>query len=194
MLYVPSTANMDDSVFAVAYRVLGDRGLAEEATEQTFLKAWPAAASFDAERELGPWLVAIARRVAIDVSRRETVRAADPLDAVAPGHPALSSSPEALEAVYDVWEVRGAVAELPPEEQDVVRLQHFKGYTDVEIAERLDLRKGRSGPGRSGPTNGWPPSRPSAGRMRNRMFSAFVMTHGGAHRLSAASPDDKEPC
>src|SRR5215475_157736 len=96
-------------VFAVAYRVLGDRGLAEEATQQTFVKAWKAAASFDAERELGPWLVAIARRVAIDVSRREAVRAADPLDSVAPGHPALTSSPESAEAVYDVWEVRRAV-------------------------------------------------------------------------------------
>lgn len=129
-------------VYAVAYRVLGDRGLAEEATQQTFVKAWRAAASFDAERELGPWLVAIARRVAIDVSRREAVRAADTLDSVAPGHPALSSSPEAAEAVYDIWEVRRAVAELPPEEQDVVRLQHFKGYTHVEIAERLELPVG----------------------------------------------------
>ena len=43
-------------VFAVAYRVLGDRGLAEEATQQTFLKAWRAATSFDTDRELGPWL------------------------------------------------------------------------------------------------------------------------------------------
>jgi RNA polymerase sigma factor (sigma-70 family) len=129
-------------VYAVAYRVLGDRGLAEEATQQTFLKAWKAAASFDAARELGPWLVAIARRVAIDVSRREAVRAADPLDSVAPGHPALSSTPESAEAVYDIWEVRRAVDELPQEEQDVVRLQHFGGYTHVEIAQRLELPVG----------------------------------------------------
>ena len=129
-------------VYAVAYRVLGDRGLAEEATQQTFLKAWRAAASFDVERELGPWLVSIARRVAIDVTRREAVRAADPLDSVAPGHPALTSSPESAEAAYDIWEVRRAVSELPPEEQDVVRLQHFRGYTHAEIAERLDLPVG----------------------------------------------------
>jgi RNA polymerase sigma factor (sigma-70 family) len=129
-------------VYAVAYRVLGDRGLAEDATQQTFVKAWKAAASFDVEREFGPWLVAIARRVAIDVSRREAVRAADPLDSVAPGHPALTSSPESAEAVYDIWEVRRAVAELPPEEQDIVRLQHFRGYTHTEIAERLDLPVG----------------------------------------------------
>lgn len=129
-------------VYAVAYRVLGDRGLAEEATQQTFVKAWRAASSFDVDRELGPWLASIARRVAIDVSRREAVRAADPLDSVSPGDSALSSPPESAETIYDIWEVRRAVAELPAEEQDIVRLQHFKGYTHAEIAERLELPVG----------------------------------------------------
>lgn len=61
-------------VYAVAYKVLGERGLAEEATQQAFLKAWRAAQSFDDRRELGPWLAAIARRVAIDLYRRGTVK------------------------------------------------------------------------------------------------------------------------
>ncbi len=63
---------------AVAYRILGDRGLAEEATQQAFLKAWRASATLDETRELGPWLAMIAKRTAIDVHRREAVRAADP--------------------------------------------------------------------------------------------------------------------
>ena len=41
-------------VYAVAYRVLGDRALAEEATQQTFVKAWRAAASLDDEPRDGP--------------------------------------------------------------------------------------------------------------------------------------------
>ena len=76
-------------VYAVTFRVLGDRGLCEEATQQTFLRAWRAAASFDTSRELGPWLATIARRVAIDLYRREAARAAGPLDAVAPEPPVL---------------------------------------------------------------------------------------------------------
>jgi hypothetical protein len=37
---------------------------------------------------------------------------------VAAGDPALVVSPESAEAIYDVWEVRQAVAELPPDEQE----------------------------------------------------------------------------
>jgi RNA polymerase sigma-70 factor (ECF subfamily) len=129
-------------VYAVAYKVLGDRGLAEEATQQAFVKAWRAAQSFDEQRELGPWLAAIARRVAIDLYRREAVRAADPLESASAGDPALISSPDSAESIYDVWEVREAVAELPPEEQEIVRLQHLDGFTHVQIAERLGVAVG----------------------------------------------------
>jgi RNA polymerase sigma factor (sigma-70 family) len=129
-------------VYSVAYRILGNPGHAEEATQQAFLKAWRAAGSFDAQRELGPWLASIARRTAIDVSRREAVRAADPLDSVPTGDSALITRPESAEAVSDVWAVREAVAGLPSDEQEIVRLQHFEGLTHAEIGERLGLPLG----------------------------------------------------
>jgi RNA polymerase sigma factor (sigma-70 family) len=129
-------------VYAVAYRVLGNPGLAEEATQQAFLKAWRAAASLDEAREMGPWLATIARRVAIDVYRSEAQRSADPLESVGPAEPALVSRPESAETLYDVWEVRRAVTELPAEEQEIVRLQHFEGLTHAQIAARLELPAG----------------------------------------------------
>jgi len=129
-------------VYAVAYRILGSRELAEEATQQTFVKAWRAAHSFDEARDLGPWLAAIARRVAIDLYRREAVRTADPIESVPAGDPALVANPESAEAIYDVWEVRQAVGELPPDEQEVVRLQHLDGFTHAQIAERLGVAVG----------------------------------------------------
>jgi RNA polymerase sigma-70 factor (ECF subfamily) len=129
-------------VYAVSYRVLGDRGLAEEATQQTFVKAWRAAQSFDERRELGPWLAAIARRVAIDLYRREAVRSADPIESVPAGDPALTAAPESAESIYDVWAVREAVAQLPADEQEVVRLQHLDGFTHAQIAEQLGIAPG----------------------------------------------------
>src|SRR3954452_10349607 len=62
-------------VFSVASRVLGDRTLAEEGTQQAFVQAWQPPPTFAPSRQLGPWLATIARRVAIDVHRREALRA-----------------------------------------------------------------------------------------------------------------------
>jgi len=129
-------------VYAVAHRVLRDAGLAEEATQQTFLKAWRAADSLDENREMAPWLATIARRVAIDVQRSEARRRADPLESVAPADPALTTQPQSAEELHGVWEVRRALDELPPDEEEVIRLQHFEGLTHTEIAERLQLPAG----------------------------------------------------
>jgi len=129
-------------VYAVAYRVLDDRGLSEEATQQTFLKAWRAAGRIDPGREFGPWLATIAKRVAIDLYRRETLRAADPLDSIARDHPALVRGPAATEDCDDAWEVRRAVSELPDDELEIVRLQHFERLTHAQIAARLAIPVG----------------------------------------------------
>jgi RNA polymerase sigma factor (sigma-70 family) len=101
-------------VYAVAFKLLGERGLAEEATQQTFLSAWRAAASFDASRELGPWLATIARRTAIDIHRREARRPVGVgLEQVDPSAPELVTRPVGIETAYEIWEVRRALDELP---------------------------------------------------------------------------------
>ena len=69
-------------VYAVAHRVLRQRELAEEATQQTFVRAWQAAGGFDVERDPAPWLATIAKRAAIDIHRREARRPAGRLEDV----------------------------------------------------------------------------------------------------------------
>ncbi|MBV9193601.1 MAG: sigma-70 family RNA polymerase sigma factor [Solirubrobacterales bacterium] len=129
-------------VYAVAFKVLADPSLSEEATQQTFVKAWRAARSFDPSRELAPWLATTARRVAIDLHRRETLRRADPLDQVAPDHSALVTMPACPDTLFDIWEVRRAVFALPADEQQIVRLQHLEGLTHSQIATRPRLTAG----------------------------------------------------
>jgi RNA polymerase sigma factor (sigma-70 family) len=126
-------------VYAVAYRLLGNHSLSEEATQQTFVKAWRASRRIDTSRELGPWLATIARRAAIDLYRREARHSAASIDAVPPGDAALVSHPTKIETVNDVWEVRQAVSALPAEDRQVVRLQHFEGFTHAQIAQRLGV-------------------------------------------------------
>jgi RNA polymerase sigma-70 factor, ECF subfamily len=129
-------------VYAVALRSLGRKDLAEDATQQTFVQAWQAADRFEAGKELAPWLATIARRVAIDVHRRETRRAAEALDDVPPSDPSLVSMPTGLDQWYTAWQVRRAVDQLPPDEREVVRLQHLEGYTQSEVALRLGVPQG----------------------------------------------------
>jgi RNA polymerase sigma-70 factor (ECF subfamily) len=129
-------------VFAVARRTLGSSSLAEEATQQTFVKAWQAAASFDAARDLGPWLATIARRTALDIHRREARRAAVSLDDAPLADPALTAVDPGIERTADVWAVRQAIDDLPDDERAIVRLQHVDGLTHVEVAERLGVPVG----------------------------------------------------
>jgi RNA polymerase sigma-70 factor (ECF subfamily) len=129
-------------VYTVAYRVLRDAALAEEAAQQAFMNAWRAADTLDEDREMAPWLATIARRVAIDVQRSEARRHADPLESVAAADPALATQPQTAEELHGVWEVRRALDELPPDEQEVIRLQHFEDLTHTEIAERLQVPAG----------------------------------------------------
>ena len=128
-------------VFAISYKVLGDRGLAEDATQQTFVQAWRAAGSYDPSRPLGAWLTTIAKRVAIDVHRRERRnRGLDNVDT------AVSSTlvvlPPSAEQIHDVVEVRRALEDLPAQDRDLIRMQHFDELSHAEIASELDIPLG----------------------------------------------------
>jgi len=130
------------TVYGIAYRTLGNRVLAEEATQHAFLQAWRASATVDPARDLGPWLFTIAKRAAIDTYRREARRVHQDVDEVAPGNPAVVSLPPNIEGITESWEVRAAVEDLPPDEREVVRLHHFEGLTHPEIAERVGVPLG----------------------------------------------------
>jgi RNA polymerase sigma-70 factor, ECF subfamily len=121
-------------VYAVAVSLLGDPDLAAEATQQTFIKAWRAASTYDSERNFGPWIYAIARRTAIDTYRKQ-----------ARSQP-LSQEPitigEGLETAWEVFEVRLALDQLPEDERQVIRLSHFEGLTHMEISRALDIPLG----------------------------------------------------
>ncbi len=127
------------AIYVVARRALGDRGLAEEAVQQTFLQAWRAAGRFEAGRSPGPWLYAIARRVAIDLYRRERRHRSDARPDDDPGIAVLSPS---FELTWQVWEVRTALDRLPEEEQAVVRATHFLGLSHSQAAEQLGVPVG----------------------------------------------------
>ena len=121
------------AVFVVAFRALGDRGLAEEAVQATFLKAWQSCSRYDPDRDPAPWLYAIARRAAIDLYRRERRHGASE------EHPEMAVLPETFETTWEAWEIRLCLDRLSAEEQAVVRAVHFLGMSHREVADFLTL-------------------------------------------------------
>jgi RNA polymerase sigma-70 factor (ECF subfamily) len=126
-------------VHTVAYRVLGDTGLAEDATQQAFLQAWQAARDYEASRALGPWLARIARHAAIDVYRagRRQIR----IDDLGRSDRGVVDAPS-VERLYEMWEVRRALLRLPARDREIVLLKHYEQFTQAEIARHLGVPVG----------------------------------------------------
>lgn len=125
-------------VQTVARSIVGDPELTADVVQQTFVKAWQAAATFDANRELAPWLYSIARRTAIDMLRSER----RPTRGGHAPETDVAVTPLSFERTWEVFEVRRAIEDLPEEERSVVRLSHLQGLTHPEIAEHLGIAVG----------------------------------------------------
>ena len=93
------------AVFTIALRVLGDRELAADAVQVTFLNAWRACGSLEPGRPMAPWLFTIARRAAIDLYRR---RAHGP-EPVEPRDDATITLPPSMECIWEAWQIRIAL-------------------------------------------------------------------------------------
>ncbi len=130
-------------VTAVVRRVIRNEAQAEDAVQETFMKAWRSAASYDPQRPLGSWLFTIAHRTAIDVVRREgrptrsdhdelTEQVAVDLAVDGPG----------FEATWEAWEVRVALDQLPEDERMVMQLSHYNGLSHPQIAMHLGIPTG----------------------------------------------------
>lgn len=125
-------------VHGLTLRILGNEMLAEEATQDTFLKLWSRARQYLAEQgPFLPWLLTIARRVALDRLRLEARRPALS-DSHDPDH-AWHVIPD-LETLSDESRWRSmyfAVQALQSDQRTVIELAYYQGLSQSEISEVL---------------------------------------------------------
>ena len=125
-------------VNALTLHILGDEMLAEEVTQDTFMKLWGRARLYLAERGSFPvWLLTIARRTALDRLRMEGRR---PLlsDSNDPEDLWPTVRDESLNADEARWKsMYFAVHALPHDQQVVIDLAYYQGLSQSEIADEL---------------------------------------------------------
>ncbi|MBC7460204.1 MAG: sigma-70 family RNA polymerase sigma factor [Thermoleophilia bacterium] len=132
-----------DLVFSIALGMLNDRGRAEDAAQDVWVKLWNAAGSFDGGRSsVATWVTTLAHRHVIDLIRRSNVRVGDrtnhePGDEIAERLDAGSDTEH--DAVVSVMgdDARRALAELPPLQAEAIGLAYFGGFSQSEIAAKM---------------------------------------------------------
>lgn len=135
-----------DLVYSASFRVLGDAQLAEDASQDVFVRLWQRPETFIAERgRFLSWLMSVTRNRAVDELRArgrrrkreggplgEPDEAAEPVfstEAIDPLHSAQLHEEQAI--------VRCALAALPRDQKLCLELAYFGGLTQQEIATRL---------------------------------------------------------
>jgi RNA polymerase sigma-70 factor (ECF subfamily) len=128
-------------LYGFALRRTRDHHAAEEAVQETFMRAWRAADRYDdAAGTLRAWLFAILRNVLIDASRAAAARPALAAGAEVP-EPEVDG-PDPFEQVLDTWMVEDALRRLRPDHRRILVEVHLRGRPYAEVAEELGIPEG----------------------------------------------------
>jgi RNA polymerase sigma-70 factor, ECF subfamily len=128
------------AAFSLAYRIVGDRNVAEDITQEAFLSMWRSRVRFDRERgSVRTWVLGIVHHRTIDALRRNMAH--DRRRTTAEGLEERQEAPERTELEVarrdEAREVREAMQTLPGEQLEVVRLAYFGGFSHTEISDML---------------------------------------------------------
>lgn len=130
-----------DRVYRLAYRLTGDDDLAQECTQETFIRAFERLSQFRGQAAFGTWLHAIALSMIYNVTRkvRRLNRRQVDIDALAN----LGAEPVAGNVDPDLKErLAAAIDELPWGYRTVFVMHDIEGYRHEEIAAALGVRSG----------------------------------------------------
>jgi len=129
-------------VWRFAYHFTRDRSLADDVTQEAFLRAWRSLDRFDLERPFGPWVCRIAANLAVNHVRSPRARE----EGLPEGHAETrSSGPGPLGALLDAEGARvleAAMGQLPQEQRAVLVLRVVEDLSYAEIAETLGISPG----------------------------------------------------
>jgi RNA polymerase sigma-70 factor, ECF subfamily len=123
----------------MAHRALNDGGLAEEAVQETFLRAWRAAERYDPKRSsLRTWMFAITRNVTIDLAR---ARSARPRPTGAEAECTQGAQDTAEESLRS-WEMEEALRQIGPHHRHAIVETYYRDRPCAEVAAEAGVPVG----------------------------------------------------
>ena len=129
-------------VFGMARNSVGDQALAEEITQDVFMRIWNKASTYQAEQgKVVNWIAGITRNRAIDVFRHQRSQldgnnlSLEELPFFDP--PDSSNVEQDVETKFKKQRIQQALFLLPKDQRDVLALAYFRGFTHEEAAEAL---------------------------------------------------------
>lgn len=137
-------------IFSLVVRMVKDRELAEDLSQETFIKAYRALSSYDRRRKFSSWLFKIAHNATIDHLRRSRIET-EPLERGGPEQtserpqledPASPSPLAAAESADLGRDLERAMATLRTEYREVIELRLKQGLSYQEIAEIMGTPMG----------------------------------------------------
>ena len=141
-------------VFSLIYRMVRDRSLAEDLSQEAFIRAFSAIASYNPGYKFSSWIFKIAHNLTIDHLRKKRIDTislhgsphALTEEAQARTRPIVESLDERPDAYVENLElgsqIESAIGKLRPEYRTVTLLRHVEGYSYKEIAEIMELPLG----------------------------------------------------
>ncbi|HJZ61195.1 MAG TPA: sigma-70 family RNA polymerase sigma factor [Miltoncostaeaceae bacterium] len=130
--------------YSLAIRLLGDRQAAEDLVQEAFLAVWRGSTKYSQARgSVRTWLLSIVHHRAIDRLRQSSAmdRRQGALEEEARAQRAQDTADTAIGRV-EAQAVRSALAGVPSDQLEVIRLAYYGGLTQQEIAEQLSLPLG----------------------------------------------------
>jgi len=135
-IYVATRAKL----YGVLLRILGKPELAEEVMQETYLKVWKMAHTFDPTLASPiTWMVAMARNRAIDIVRRRSEVSIED-EPEAQNIAAESAPPLARrEMTEELKRLLACLGKLDPEKQRIVLLAYYSGWSREQLSTKLDI-------------------------------------------------------
>jgi RNA polymerase sigma-70 factor (ECF subfamily) len=131
--------------FSLAYRMVGNRAIAEDIAQEAFLSIWRSRLRYRRERgSVRSWILGIVHNRGVDALRRNVVH--ERRRASAEGLEERREAPERVEQEVarrdEARSIRAAIDTLPDRQGQVIELAYFGGFTHSEIAEMLGMPLG----------------------------------------------------